>query len=45
MRFKPGKIALSIAAPVFAAIFSLAVSSASLLATNKSPREAFTIMW
>ena len=45
MRFKPGKIALSIAAPVFATVFSLAVSSASLLATNKSPREAFAIMW
>jgi len=45
MKFKPGKIALSIAAPVFAAIFSLVVSSASLLATNKSPREAFALMW
>ena len=45
MRFKPGKIALAIAAPVFAAVFSLAVSSASLIATNKSPREAFALMW
>jgi simple sugar transport system permease protein len=45
MRFKPGKIALAIAAPVFATFFSLAVSSASLIVTNKSPREAFALMW
>ena len=45
MKFKPGKIALAVAAPVFAAVFSLIVSSASLLATNKSPREAFALMW
>ena len=45
MKFKPGKVALSIAAPLFAAVFSLVVSSASLLATNKSPRDAFALMW
>lgn len=44
-RLNPSKIGLALAAPLFAAIFSLAISSLTILATNKSPLNAFHLMW
>ncbi|MEI6843938.1 MAG: ABC transporter permease [Actinomycetes bacterium] len=39
------RISLALAAPLFAAIFGLGVSSLAVLATHKSPWEAFSLMW
>lgn len=39
------KILLALAAPVSAALFSFLISSLALLATHKSPFEAFKTMW
>ena len=39
------KIILALAAPVSAALFSIIISSLALLATKKSPVEAFKTMW
>lgn len=44
-KFNPSRIGLVLAAPLFAAIFSLAISSLAVLATNKSPLDAFSLMW
>lgn len=43
--FNPKQIYLALAAPVSAAIASLIISSLALLATHKSPVEAFKTMW
>ena len=45
MKITPKRIFFALAAPVSAAIISIAVSSLALLATKKSPAEAFTTMW
>ncbi len=45
MKFSSKKIYLAIAAPLSAAIVSIIISSLALLATKKSPIEAFKTMW
>jgi len=45
MKITPKKIFFALAAPVSAAIISIAVSSLALMATKKSPSEAFKTMW
>lgn len=45
MKLTPKKIYLALAAPVSAALFSFLISSLALLATHKSPLEAFKTMW
>lgn len=45
MKLSPKKIYLALIAPVSAAIASIAISSIALLATKKSPTEAFRTMW
>jgi simple sugar transport system permease protein len=42
---KTSRIALALAAPLFAAVFSLLISSLAVLATHKSPSAAFSLMW
>ena len=44
-KFNSKKIGLALAAPVSAAIVSIIISSLALLATKKSPIEAFRTMW
>lgn len=39
------KISLKVAAPLAAAFFSIVVSSLAVIATKKSPRQAFSTMW
>ena len=43
--FKLSGVLLALAAPVAAAVFSIVISSLAVLATNKSPIEAYTTMW
>lgn len=45
MKLNPKKILLALAAPVSAAVVSIIISSLALLATKKSPVEAFKTMW
>ena len=45
MKLSPRKIYLALLAPISAAIASILISSLSLLATKKSPIEAFKMMW
>lgn len=45
MKVSPIKIALRLAAPLAAAIFAIIVSSIAVLATKKSPVQAFSTMW
>jgi simple sugar transport system permease protein len=45
MKFNSRKIVLAMAAPVSAAVVSIVISSLALLATKKSPIEAFQTMW
>lgn len=45
MNLNPKKIILALAAPVSAAVVSIIISSLALLATKKSPFEAFKTMW
>ena len=45
MKITPKKIVFALAAPVSAAIISILVSSLALMATKKSPSEAFKTMW
>ena len=45
MKVTPKKIYLALAAPVSAAVASILISSLALLATKKSPTEAFKTMW
>ena len=45
MKFSSKKIYLAIAAPLSAAIVSIIISSLALLATKKSPIDAFKTMW
>jgi simple sugar transport system permease protein len=44
-KLNPKKIGLAMAAPVSAAVVSIIISSIALLATKKSPVEAFRTMW
>ena len=44
-KLSPSKIALTVAAPAVAAVFSLIISSLAVIATKKSPRDAFITMW
>ncbi len=44
-KYSPIKIALAIVVPLVAAIFSIIISSLAVLASRKSPIEAFTTMW
>lgn len=44
-KFSPTKIALTLAAPIAAAVFSIIISSLAVLASHKSPIAAFTTMW
>ena len=43
-RFSMTKIGLAVAAPLFAAFFSIVVSSIAVIATKKSPIDAFSSM-
>ena len=45
MKLSPKKIYLALLAPVSAAIASILISSLALLATKKSPVDAFKMMW
>ncbi len=45
MKLTPKKVGFALAAPVSAAIVSIAISSLALIATKKSPTEAFKTMW
>lgn len=45
MKFTPKKFYLALAAPLSAAVTSILISSLALLATRKSPTEAFKTMW
>ena len=44
-RFTPKRLALALIAPVGAAIFSIIISSVAVLATHKSPFDAYKTMW
>jgi simple sugar transport system permease protein len=44
-KFSPSKVGLAVAAPLAAAIFSIAISSIAVIASKKSPLEAFRTMW
>jgi len=44
-KFTPSKVGLALAAPLAAAIFSILVSSLAVIASKKSPLEAFKAMW
>ncbi len=44
-KLTPSKIGLAIAAPLAAAIFSILISSLAVIASKKSPVEAFKTMW
>ena len=44
-KFTPSKVGLAIAAPLAAAIFSIFISSLAVIASKKSPVEAFKTMW
>lgn len=44
-KFTPSKVGLAIAAPLAAAIFSILISSLAVIASKKSPVEAFKTMW
>ena len=44
-KLSPSKIGLAIAAPLAAAIFSIAISSIAVIVSKKSPLEAFKTMW
>jgi simple sugar transport system permease protein len=44
-RISPLKVALALAAPLVAALVSILVSSIAVLATNKSPIDAYKTMW
>jgi ABC-type uncharacterized transport system permease subunit len=45
MKLTPKKIFFALVAPVSAAIVSIIISSLALMATKKSPSEAFSTMW
>ena len=45
MKLTPRKIFFALVAPVSAAIVSVIISSLALMATKKSPSEAFSTMW
>jgi simple sugar transport system permease protein len=45
MKLTPKKVGFALAAPVSAAIVSIIISSLALIATKKSPVEAFKTMW
>ncbi|MGI9198904.1 MAG: ABC transporter permease, partial [Candidatus Nanopelagicaceae bacterium] len=45
MKLTPKKIFFALVAPVSAAIVSIVISSLALMATKKSPSEAFSTMW
>ena len=44
-KLSPSKIGLAVAAPLAAAIFSILISSLAVIASKKSPLEAFKTMW
>ncbi|MHB0927337.1 MAG: ABC transporter permease [Candidatus Nanopelagicales bacterium] len=44
-RFSPQSIALTLAAPLVAAVFGLGISSIALMITHNSPLETFRAMW
>jgi len=44
-KLSPSKIGLAVAAPLAAAVFSILISSLSVIASKKSPIEAFRTMW
>ena len=44
-KFSPTKIGLAIAAPLAAAVFSILISSLAVIASKKSPLEAYKTMW
>ena len=44
-KISPQKIALALAAPLAAAVVSIIVSSLAVLATHKSPIDAYKTMW
>ena len=44
-KFTPSKIGLAVAAPLAAAVFSIAISSIAVIVSKKSPLEAFRTMW
>ena len=44
-KFTPSKIGLAIAAPLAAAVFSILISSLAVIASKKSPVDAFKTMW
>ena len=44
-KFSISKIALALAAPLSAAVFSIVISSLAVIASKKSPMEAYKTMW
>ena len=44
-KFSPSKVGLAIAAPLAAAVFSILISSLAVIASKKSPMDAFKTMW
>jgi simple sugar transport system permease protein len=44
-KFSLSKIGLAVAAPLVAAVFSIAISSIAVIASKNSPIEAFKTMW
>jgi len=44
-KFSPSKIGLAVAAPLAAAVFSILISSLAVIASKKSPLEAYKTMW
>ncbi len=44
-KFKLSNVILAIAAPVAAAVVSIVISSVAVLASHKSPKDAYTTMW
>jgi simple sugar transport system permease protein len=44
-KLTPSKIGLAVAAPLAAAVFSILISSLAVIASKKSPIEAFKTMW
>jgi hypothetical protein len=44
-KLSPSKIGLAVAAPLAAAVFSILISSLAVIASKKSPIEAFKTMW
>ena len=44
-KFTFSKVVLAVAAPLAAAVVSILVSSIAVIATNKSPLDAYETMW